>query len=458
MRNLYQYNRPVKQKTGIRDQNLPLITIVMFFVFNILLAYFSRVNSFFATYYAIGVFIVGILLLIHNKNPVRVMYLCAYIVGAELIWRSTEAGVFYEFGKYSIIVLLILSMLKWNLFPLSNKWPITYFILLLPSIFLLPFFDRQIISFYLSGPLLLAVSTMYFSAVYINRDQIKKILLAILGPTVGMGFLALYSTLTNVDILSFGTQSNFVTSGGFGPVQVSAQLGLGALLAFYYFVSEKKDRFVSMLMLVLAVWLIAQTVFTFSRTGVYNAVLAMLMGGFFILRENRQRISFLFGGGLVLIIFVFVVFPFMDDFTGNQLGLRFQETRSLGRELLMKSDWNIFLSNPIFGVGPGQAKFLHSLFGIDASSHTEYTRLLSEHGSLGLTSLLILFGLVLSRFLKKTTPEQKGIVVLLTIWVIVYMVSISLRTAAPSFIFGLGGAMFLLDDEYVDETKRLANR
>jgi O-antigen ligase len=451
---------PVIEQQAERESSLSWIQIVAFLVFNVLLAYLSRQSNLFSSAYGWGVLLIGIFWLMRDKQPVRIMYLCTYLVGAELVWRATGAGVFYEFGKYAITFLLILAILKFKLLPAANKWPILYFVLLLPSIFLLPSFDRQMISFFLSGPFLLAVSVMFFSTVKISLGQLKRMIVAVLGPTVGIAFLALFTTFTAAD-LTFSTQSNFTTSGGFGPVQVSLQLGFGALLAFYYAISEKRNGLVVITMLVLAIWLISQSVFTFSRSGLYNTVGALLAGAFFLFREPRQRIALLVGGALSLAVFVWMIFPALDDFTEGRLGLRYQDTRTSGRETLIRADWQAFIENPLLGVGPGQARFYHGRFGIFTSSHTEYTRLLSEHGSLGLVSLLILLGLAASRVFKKMTPAQKGIVILLTVWAMLYMLNTTMRTAAPGFLFGLAGATFLFDEEEKDvvgETRTVAHR
>lgn len=436
---------PVAEQQVAVEPSLSWVQIVTFLVFNVLLAYLSRQSNLFSSAYSWGVLLVGIFWILRDKQPVRVMYLCAYLVGAELVWRSTGAGVFYEFGKYAITFLLILAILKFKLLPTANKWPVLYFVLLLPSIFLLPLFDRQTISFFLSGPFLLAVSVMFFSSVKIGLDQLKRMIVAVLGPTVGIAFLALFTTFT-VNELVFATESNFTTSGGFGPVQVSLQLGFGALLAFYYATLEKESRPIAITMLILAVWLISQSVFTFSRSGLYNSIGALLVGAFFLFRQPRQRVSLLLGGILALVIFIWVIFPALDDFTGGMLGLRFQDTTPSGRETLIRADLQAFIENPLFGVGVGQAKFYHGRFGIFTSSHTEYTRLLSEHGSLGLLAMLILLGFAASRVFKKMSPAQKGIAMLLTAWAMLYMLNTTMRTAAPGFIFGLAGATFLFEE------------
>jgi O-antigen ligase len=50
------------------------------------------------------------------------------------------------------------------------------------------------------------------------------------------------------------------------------------------------------------------------------------------------------------------------------------------------------LTNPIFGVGVGKgAEIREDETGVKVLSHDEITRMLAEHGTLGILGLLILF-------------------------------------------------------------------
>jgi O-antigen ligase len=433
-------------RVELEEKPLSLAQICAFLAFNVLLAYLSRQSAILSTFAAWGVLLLGILWLLHDKKPIRLAYVCGYIMGAELLWRSTETRVFYEYGKYAIAFLLVLAVLKFRLLSTTSKWPVLYFILLLPSITLLPSFDRKAISFFLSGPFVLAVSTMFFSALQLTEEQLKKIFIAVIGPTVGIAILAIYSTAT-ASYLVFDTESNFVTSGGFGPVQISLQLGFGSLLAFFYAVLEKRNRLISFLMLLLAIWLMSQSIFTFSRSGLYNSLAALLIGALFFFRARRQRINFVFIAALSVAVIYWVIFPALNEFTGGMLALRYQDMTSTSRQILARADWQAFVENPIFGVGPGQALHYHILAGIGTSSHTEYTRLLAEHGSLGLLSLLMLLGVVIARVLIKASPTAKAMIMMLTAWALLYLLNTTMRTAAPGFIFGLCGAMFVFGKE-----------
>lgn len=431
--------------TPVEEKPFSAGKLIVFAFFNVLLAYLSRQSALFSTIYGWATLIIGLFFLIQDKRPARLIYLCGYIIGAELIWRSTMAGIFYEYGKYSITFLLLLAILRYRLFSQTTKWPILYFVLLLPSITLLPFFDRDMISFFLSGPFQLAIATMFFSSIHLTQVQVKKTLIAIIIPTMGIAFLALYSTLTATNLVFTG-ESNFITSGGFGPVQVSLQLAFGSLLAFYYAITEKKDRLMVFLMLAIAVWLIAQSIFTFSRSGLYNLGATVFIFFIFYLRYGRQRMRLFWFSAIIILFVIWVAFPYMDEFTTGKLTSRYLDTNTTGRTVLVKADLQAFLDNWLFGVGPGQSIKYHIAFGQIDSSHTEYTRLLSEHGTLGLVAMLILVGLAAKRFLGKASVNGKSFRILLTVWALLYMLGTTMRTASPGFVFGLGAAWFVFDE------------
>ncbi len=118
-------------------------------------------------------------------------------------------------------------------------WPVLYFGLLVPSIFVLPSFDRGAIAFALAGPLALAVAVMFFSSVRIDLGSLKSILTSLLAPAVALAVYVLRG-IASIQSLSFSDNSSFQTSGDYGPNQVSLILALGGLAAIYLVFVEKK--------------------------------------------------------------------------------------------------------------------------------------------------------------------------------------------------------------------------
>lgn len=96
-------------------------------------------------------------------------------------------------------------------------------------------------------------------------------------------------------------------------------------------------------------------------------------------------------------------------------------------------------------VGPGVSKEYHGRLFAKAAAHTEYTRLLAEHGFFGVCVLLILGLSVRRRFRSADSLLERAIVMSLTAWALLTMSHAAMRVAAPGFIFGLAAATFVLD-------------
>jgi hypothetical protein len=203
------------------------------------------------------------------------------MVGAEPLWRLGHASVFWEYGKYAVSLLLILSLLQQNKLSRADKIPLLYFCLLLPSLLVMPAFDRQAISFNLSGPFALAVAAMFFSTVKLNRAQLATLMVIMLAPIVGCAFLATSGTLA-YEHITFSASTR-VTSAGYGPNQMSSMLGLGGLLAFLLFIIVQRDqKLFARLMLPVCLWLTVQCVLTYSRGGFWTLVVSVSVAAFYL--------------------------------------------------------------------------------------------------------------------------------------------------------------------------------
>lgn len=440
----YKYNQQNFMIAG--RERREVVRIIAFLLLHIPLAFLLRASSLISTVHALFVLGIGLYWLVREKEPTKVLYVIAYITGAEILWRGTGASVFWEYGKYASTLLLILMAFKYRDVMNATKWPFFYFALLVPSIFILPRFDREWISFNLSGPLTLAAASMIFSSISLKPDHVKRFSVAIIAPILTLAFLASYLIAT-AERLAFSSGGALVqTSAGIGPNQVSSTLGLGALVAFLYVIIEKRHTFIRTLMLLLTLWLLAQTLLTFSRGGFWGAVGSMVVAGFYLLRERRSR-AILISASIALFSMVyFVLFPSLNRFTGNTLKARFSDFSTTGRLEIMEADWIIFKRNPVLGVGPHQSKQYHALTFRYSSAHTEYTRMLSEHGSFGLLALVVLLGVAVLRALSKKHPSSKALIASLTVWSLLFMFHSAMRLVAPSIMFGMASAHFSLGE------------
>ena len=131
-----------------------------------LLISFSGLNL--STFYGIIVVIIGTYYILSkpdSKSQYSILF-SAYVVGLEVLLRMTNAQLFWEFGKYSVIYFLLLGIIRQrrsiNILPQT----LFYFLLLIPAVFIIPFESfsiwRQDVAFNLSGPACLAICSIYF--------------------------------------------------------------------------------------------------------------------------------------------------------------------------------------------------------------------------------------------------------------------------------------------------------
>ena len=399
-----------------------------------------------ATIHAWATLAVGLWWALSSRDPMRVAYVAAYTTGAEVLWRMSAADIFWEFGKYAVVLMFVVAMVRERQ-PDSRarRLALWYFALMVPSA-MIPVIDlglgaREALSFNLSGPLALMVCTMFFSAVEISPTQRRTLFLALIAPLLGLATITLLGLLANPDI-AFGTESNLESSGNFGPNQVSTALGLGALVGVFELLNSREPR-LRFLLVPVVLFLMIQSVLTFSRGGMFAFLGATLVGLVFLVRDPRVRGAMVFVA-LLFALAYYVVLPRLDSLTDGALVNRFSDLDLTGRDGLVQADFEIWKENPVFGIGPGQAEAERQRFIKFAMSHTEFSRMIAEHGMFGLASLLVLLALFLENVRRAKSAASRMIVVSLITWATLFTLHAGMRLVAPSFTIGLSCAAFAM--------------
>ena len=91
-----------------------------------------------------------------NDRYYQAAIFAGYLVGIEIVLRMTKADIFWEFGKYGMILFLITGIISKQIKNLNLPFlMLVYFLSFLPSIVLTQYSSfnewRQIISFNLSA-------------------------------------------------------------------------------------------------------------------------------------------------------------------------------------------------------------------------------------------------------------------------------------------------------------------
>ena len=391
------------------------------------------------TAHAVATLGVGLFYAVGNRHE-RVVYVGAYIVSSEVLWRMAQAHTFWEYGKYALAAVLLTAIIRHGMFR-GSMLPLIYFALLLPSV-VLPMANlpsdsmRMYLSFNLSGPFALMACVWFLSQIRLTMDQIYRTFLSLIMPAVTIATLAAYGTLT-ASAIRFGRESNVMTSGGYGPNQASALPGLSILSALLYVLLEKRSWSIKALLFTVVVGLAAQSALTFSRTGLYSAGLSLLVALFYLARDTQARFKLVLLGLSLFLLANYLIFPTLDEFTGGALANRFQNTSLTGREMILQSDLQIWAQNPIFGVGPGLSTFSRGNTYRDSASHTEFSRLLAEHGLFGLFALTALVVMGWQNWRRARTVRGKALSLAWFSWSVLFMLSTAMRLAAPAFIFAM---------------------
>lgn len=383
-----------------------------------------------------------------NRNN-EVLIAAAYITGGEVFFRMTKSTIAYEAGKYVVILFVLLGLF---LSGTSRKsWPyLIYLLLFIPGILYASItlgYDvdfKKAIFFNLAGPFCLGMAALYCMNRKVNYKQLGAIFLHLLLPVIAMAVYLLFYTPDTREALN-GTASNFATSGGFGPNQVSTALGIGIFGLVIRLIGYSKNKIVLLVNIVLLALLSYRAIVTFSRGGVITAVLVSFMFIFFYFKksnvQSKSRISIYFLILLVIGVFSWTLsFSRTEGLIGNRYANkdaagRIKEDATTGRGILIETELNAFIDNPVLGVGVGKAKeYRKETTGLVIASHNEVSRTLSEHGIFGLLAMGIL--LIYPFFYRLFNRKNIFFYSTLGFWFLTINHS-SMRIAAPAFIYAL---------------------
>ena len=432
-------------------ESYKLILLFIHLLLGYLLSSFTNYNL--STFLGIIIIIIGsyyTLSMPDPKNQYPILF-SAYIVGLEVLLRMTDAKLFWEFGKYSIIYFILLGVVRQR--QLLNIFPpiLIYFLLLIPAAFIVPMESftmwRQDVAFNLSGPACLAICSIYLYNRKLNMEFLRKILFFLVLPIISM---SIYNLLSMPDLSSYHFQpySNPTTSGGFGPNQVSTLFGLG-IVSILVMQTFRSNLFGLQIidLFILAIFF-SLGLITFSRGGIFAAVISFTIAISYFVFNNQNKI-YMISKITITMLVVLMSWYFIVTLTDGVLTQRYGiGSVSYGERLFIdftgrieiyKIDFEIFKNNFFSGVGPGHATELRQKYGYGkiVAAHVEYSRMLAEHGIFGLISLIILLFLPYSIFSNSKLARCKFIILLFASLAMITMTHSAMRIAMPSFIFGL---------------------
>lgn len=430
------------------------VRIIIFLLLHVPLAMLMELSPWFSTIHAVIIMLYALRAALTGRSS-QVLSAVAYIAACEVLWRMSQAHLVWEYAKYALVAIMFVAIIsEWRLNRQNRRvraiLPILLLVVLLPGAVLTVLeIDlgeaRDPLSFNLAGHLAIAMMALYLWARPVNLGTTNRILLAILAPIVGITFLAIYYTVRSLDTLEFVAASNWITSGSYGPNQVSNMMGLGALVGTMLLILLPQARGAKFVILVGTLLMLGQALLTFSRGGIYSFVLAVAVFGLHLLRNRRARTAFLAIFALFVVLLFIGIYPFLDDFTNGTLSQRFSDLDTTGRLELAQIDLQVFRDNPIVGVGVGQAaEFNEAYFGRSLAAHTEFTRLLAEHGLFGILAILILTWMVLKRYFANEPGLGRAMTAAFAVWALSIMIHSAMRLAAIPLTYALALVLWQL--------------
>lgn len=416
------------------------ISLIAFLGAHVVLAALIQAFPVVATIHALIVYTIALWAVL-RWNSADIVCVAAYAAGTDVLWRMTGAHVPWEISKYLVAAICLGGILRMGRRARWSALPIMYFLVLLPSAVIVArswpgsFGDLiQPLSFNLSGPFALFATAWYASQLKLTQQSTRRLLINLIGPVLTIAVITLLSTYSGGD-LYFTDQSNLATSGGFGPNQVSIVLSLGTLAAAILTMDPELPLWQRSVVLSLAALFGIQSAMTFSRGGLYSFAVAFIPAAFLFVRDRSTRKWLIYSTMLIGVLSVTLVLPRLENLTGGALATRFQNTDPTHRGEIIREDLRIWSENPIMGVGPGGARPQRRTE--TRSSHTEYTRLLSEHGLFGVVALLTLGAICFVQWSRPQSRRERAMRLAFLLWSLSAMFHVDMRIAAISFVFGI---------------------
>ena len=429
---------------SLSKKNIELIFILLHIAMGLIIYYIP----FSSKLVSLLVVFLSVFFVLLSKNKVlAVLIACAYVATSDVFFRMTGGLFFYELHKYLLIVLVFIGFIFDQVRVKGQVYLMYVALLLLTIVFTAYDYTdevRKMIAFNLAGPVSLGFVAFYFYKKKITMQQLSNVLFFALLPIISLVvYLFLYTPSIKDSVT--GTASNFATSGGFGPNQVATILGVGMFILFSRLLFNKFRGIQSILELLLFGYISFRGLVTFSRGGIITAIVAII----FLIALTYLRGHRKFRSKVLMVIFwsiilgVSVWFYASNRTSGlienryanqNAVGVEKQDV-STGRKDLFLTEVEAFVESPIIGIGVGKNKgYRFDKTGKVAASHNEISRLLAEHGSLGIIALSIL--LLVPLLLRIENNRNIYFYSFFIMWLLTINHS-AMRIAFPSFIYGL---------------------
>ena len=382
----------------------------------------------------------------------NVIYIITFLAACDTYYRQVQISGYslvlpWETSKYlSILLCAIFYFSSVNKTKKKYSILLTIFILFcIPSVIISIFYTdfsydsiKASISGYFSGLFSLYVVCNAFDGHKMDLIKLKKITQYYFSGLIPTTFFLL-KNLYNISDIEFGLSSNFAFSG-YGPIHISTSISFLLCLLLITNHLYKLWNYKIIITFVSMIYLLLM-ILTFSRAGLFMLIISMSL----VLIFQKNKLKFLFPIVVFSLIFYLFIYPIISDVTYGAVEDRFGEVTPSSRVDLIKSDFNIFLDYPFFGVGLGRAYLYRDSFDQVISlskSHTEFTRFLSEQGLFGFLCNIIYFLIFMHRIKSEKFSHILPLVIFFVGFPTLYFAVNAFSTFLPAYCLGISMIQF----------------
>ena len=384
-------------------------------------------------YAALGFSVINLFRVNPKERPRFIAEVVLYFASFEALGRLAGSDPFlpYELGKYILLFLCPLGLILLKKTTGKGLIGLIILIIALPA----AFFDEsgQVtfndVKFNLLGLINIGVAIWFFSSLEITLKTLISWSKLMVYPIISVLVFTIIRT-PNLDEVEFTLGANFATAGGFGSNQVSTILGLGVFLVAIAILLNYRITGSKWLDIILLGLFTIQGLLTFSRGGMIGGFFAILVVMFYLAKlsigeRKNLRIPNFKKYVIPLGVLLFIVMIAANAITGGMLLLRYMgETQgtlagsadknlnkiTTNRSDIFIEDVELFADYPFLGAGVGASTYLRDEYK-GYAPHVELSRLIAEHGSLG----ILIFSLFLFVFLinMRNAPDSisKGLLI-----------------------------------------------
>lgn len=181
----------------------------------------------------------------------------------------------------------------------------------------------------------------------------------------------------------------------------SIYLAISLMLSFSLFANSYRFSFPRILLIVQNLITFTAIVIAGSRATLSSIILSTLAFTFY---QKRKKLLIAFVIMLIIILSLLFLSPFQSNLLLSQKKISFNDSSFRERLNIWNDAINMWVSNPLLGVGPKQFKF-YSYSQNGTHAHNLYLNTLAQLGIIGLAALLYLIYLVIAE-LKRSDREN----------------------------------------------------